>query len=262
VSATETSGVVTLLSDFGSEDPFVGVMKGVILTGAPLARLIDVTHAVPPQDVELAGFFLSASFAWFPRGSVHLAVVDPGVGSERKALAVRASGHYFLAPDNGLLSRVLETDAGFEARAIDSERLGLGVPSRTFHGRDVFAPTAARLVSGAVRFEALGALSTPLRNAPGPAPSSDSGRIVAVDHFGNLISDLRLESGETRALAVEIGGRRARVVGTYADGGAGECIALVSSFGTLEIAVRDGNAARLLALGRGAPIRLLRGGSP
>jgi len=261
---SELSGVVTLLSDFGLADPYVRMMKGAMLRQAPELRLVDLTHAVPAQDHELAGFFVFHSFRFFPHGSVHLCVVDPGVDSARAALAVRAAGHYFVAPDNGLLSRVLDADSKHEARAIDVERVGLGTPSRTFHGRDVFAPAAASLASGRTRFEELGPLHAPLCSKPAPAAAKGEGHVLFVDRFGNLVSDLPASALEAPVgdLAIEIAGRRLRVVGTYAEAEVGECVGLVSSFGTLEVAMREGNAAQALGVGRGATLRALRGGWP
>lgn len=257
---TRPSGVVSLLSDFGLADPFVGVLKGVMLREAREVSLVDLTHGVPPQDYELAGFLLAGSFRAFPAGTVHLAVVDPGVGSERAAIAVRASGHFFVAPDNGLLSRVLAADPQHETRAIDVERLGLGAASRTFHGRDVFAPMAARLASGHTRFENVGALYFARFLPSAPAGAGGEGLVLFVDHFGNLISDVPgAFVRDLRDPVVEVMGRRLRVVGTYAEAEPGECVGLVSSFETLEVAMREGNAAQALGIGRGARLSVVEG---
>lgn len=258
------SGIVTLLTDFGSDDPYVGIMKGVVLSEHRGATIIDVCHGVPPQNVALGALWLAQAFAWFPPGSVHVAVVDPGVGSERAALVARASGHLFVAPDNGLLTHVTRAHTDFEARRLELERLGLVPQSRTFHGRDVFARVAGRLAAGRRRFDELGAIHAPVSFDVIP-PRDDgergSGRVLAVDHFGNLITDLPgawLERGDRSVL---IGGRRLRRVATYSEAAEGECVALTSSFGLIEVAARNQSAARLLGAGEGTPVGLVTGGS-
>lgn len=261
MSLPEPSRTVTLLTDFGVTDPFVGIMKGVMLRDAPELRLVDVTHAVPPQDIALADFWLSQSYRWFARGTVHLCVVDPGVGSERAALAACVDGHYFVAPDNGVLSAVLQNDPAAEVRRIDLRQLGITPPSRTFHGRDVFAPIAALLASGKASLADLGAPCEPLRRPlvlPSRGPAVLAGSVVAVDHFGNLITDLPAKWLEEGFVRVEAGGRTLRIVATYSEAAVGECVALASSFETLEIAVRNGNAAQALGLARGDMVRVVR----
>ncbi len=253
--------VVTLLTDFGTQDPFVGVMKAVMLGISSELRFVDFTHELAPGDVDGAAFWLERSYPYAPRGTVHLAVVDPGVGTSRRALLLEADGHFFVGPDNGLFGPVLRAALGrgenVDARSLDvgalRARLGLAdAPSRTFHGRDVFAPAAALLASGTPP-DALGArLDTDelvlLPPEPGP-------RVVVVDRFGNLITDAPLAQGESPH--VEIAGRRLRSVGTYGDAAPGECVALRGSFGTLEIAVREGNAQALLGVSAGEPVTLI-----
>lgn len=258
--------VVTLLTDFGLSDAFVGIMKGVLLREAPGLAIIDVSHGIPAQDTAAGAFVLAQSFGWFPEGSVHVCVVDPGVGSARAALVAEARGHTFVAPDNGVLTAVLETDPAAQVRRVDLARLGLSPKSRTFHGRDVFAPLSAWLASGRRSFAELGELCVPER-CPFAQPVHDargaSGQVLFVDHFGNLISNLPSSALASHAsLSVEVGGRVLRVVGTYSEAEPGECVALVSSFDTLEIAERNGNAARALGLERGAPIRVEWGARP
>jgi S-adenosylmethionine hydrolase len=253
------SGVVTLLTDFGLTDPYVGIMKGVILSLNRAASIIDVCHGVPPQNVELGALWLSHSFRWFPRGSVHVAVVDPGVGSARAALAATADGHFFVAPDNGLLSSVEAQSSAFEARRIDLERLGLATPSRTFHGRDVFARVAALLSSGEKGLIELGAphaLTKLDAAAPADDGSTATGRVLAVDHFGNLITNLPGTWLQRPGAELEIGRQRLRVVGTYSDAREGECVALASSFGLVEVAARNADASALLGLRASAPLVL------
>lgn len=249
--------LITLLTDFGLRDPFVGVMRGVIATIAPEVRVVDLTHAIPAQDVAQGAFWLARSFAYFPAGTVHVAVVDPGVGSARRPLVVRSAGHLFVGPDNGLLAPLLAAP-GAVARRLD-ERWGLPALSRTFHGRDLFAPAAARLSAGSLGFEQVGALVTdphPARGvAPVVSPGGVDGHVVVVDHFGNLITDLSQEH-LSPGCSVQIAGRQLPVRGTYAEASPGEPLALVGSFGTIEIAVRDGDAARTLGVGAGEPVAL------
>lgn len=253
------SGVVTLLTDFGLTDPFAGILKGVILREAPSVVVVDVSHGVPAQDLDAAAFYLAGSFPWFPTGTVHLCVVDPGVGTARAALAMRACGHYFVAPDNGVLAGVLARDPHADVRRVDPERLGLSTPSRTFHGRDVFAPIAALLASGRNAFDTIGVSHEPVqRVVPRPTRGSDSvsGRVIVVDHFGNLITNVPGAWIRDPGAVVEIGGRTLRIVSTYTSANPGECVGIVSSFDTLEIARRDGSAAEALKLGAGTTVKV------
>lgn len=254
------SGIITLLTDFGLVDPFVGVMKGVILSGFPTARIVDLCHGIPPQSVAEASFWLERTFGAFPPGSVHVAVVDPGVGSNRRILALAAQGHRFLAPDNGLLPRRLLASAGAAVHEVDLERLGLRPRSTTFHGRDVFAPVAAQLASGALTVAALGAPVTPLPCRL-DEPSADGqrilGAVVTVDRFGNLITNLERAHVEA-ALApyVLLGDRPIPLARTYADARPGELVAVINAFDVVEVAQRDGSAEAQLGLGRGAVVSL------
>lgn len=265
MSAKAASRAVTLLTDFGLSDPFVGIMKGVMLRLAPRLELIDLSHGVPAQDVEAASFLLSHAFSWFAPGTVHLCVVDPGVGSERAAVAVNAQGHTFVGPDNGIFGAIAAADAAAVARRIEPSRLGLELRSRTFHGRDLFGPVAALLASGLRSFEELGPVHSLERKSP-LAPRAEelggSGRIVWIDHFGNLISNVPGSWLRAGARSVELGAHTLRVVGTYSEAEPGECVALVSSFDTLEVAQRGGSAARALGLGRGQAVRVVREKEP
>lgn len=259
------NGTVTLLTDFGLSDPFVGIMKGVMLRLAPGLALIDLSHGVPAQDIEAASFLLSQGFSWFAPGTVHLCVVDPGVGSERAAVAVNAQGHTFVGPDNGVFGALAAADPETVARRIEPSRLGLTLLSRTFHGRDVFGPVAALLASGLRRFEELGPVHSLERKSP-LAPAEEglvcSGSIVWVDHFGNLISNVPGSWLRAGVRSVELGAQTLRVVGTYSEAEPGECVALVSSFDTLEVAQRGGSAERALGLGRGQAVRVVREKEP
>ncbi len=245
--------IVSLLSDFGLTEPYVGVMKAMVLSAHPSATLVDLTHQVPAQDVRAGAFLLASAASWFPRGTVHLAVVDPGVGTERRALAVQTDDAFFVGPDNGLLR--------LAARKI-RRSVALPLPagsSSTFHGRDVFAPAAGRLAAG----EPLSSLGRPagrLQPLDWPAPrrrgATLRGEVIHVDHFGNLITNLSALDGELQAGAF----RTRRLHKTYGEVARGEPLALIGSHGLIEIAVRDGSAASLLALGRGAAVLLVARG--
>jgi S-adenosyl-L-methionine hydrolase (adenosine-forming) len=247
------SGIVTLLSDFGTKDPFVGVMKGVLLARCPRLSIVDLAHGVAAQDVVEGGFWLARCFRWFPPATVHLAVVDPGVGSARAAVAVSAHGHFFVGPDNGLLALAA---GGGEVRAIELSALGAGEPSATFHGRDVFAPAAAELAAGKP-FAQIGPLTRLVVAAPIAAPQTLAGElrgaVVSVDHFGNAITNIGAELLPARAV-VRVGGEELPIVRTYSELPPGKLGALLSSFETLEIALRDGDAASALGLGRGSAV--------
>jgi S-adenosyl-L-methionine hydrolase (adenosine-forming) len=243
--------VITLLTDFGTADGYVGEMKGVLLACAPGAQLVDLTHDVPPQDVESGRLVVARCWRRFPPGTVHVAVVDPGVGSERRALAVESDGRLLVGPDNGLLSPALLL-AG--ARAI-----ALSIPSgasATFHGRDVFAPAAAALATG-TPLEALGSpVEDPVvRRTPEAHRRDDGaivGEIITIDRFGNAVTNLVGRLGG----ALEVGGRTLPVCRTYADVDVGLPAALVGSTGLIEVAVREGNAAQQFGLRRGSPVVL------
>lgn len=257
-STFKPSGILSMLTDFGLSDPFVGQMHAVVLSHNPSARIVDLCHHVPPQGIAVGAFWLKHSYRHFPAGTVHLAVVDPGVGTERRALvalSVRDGGHAFVAPDNGLLSEVLGPDA--RAWAIEEERLGLDVQSNTFHGRDLFAPVAARLTSGTPPWE-MGPEVAPHRLATVSACVDGDelvGRVVFVDHFGNLVSNLDA-AALAGAKTVRVAGNTLPIVARYADVEKGRLLGLVSSFQTLEIAQRDGSASETLGVAAGLEIRV------
>lgn len=210
--------IITVLTDFGLKDSYVGVMKGVILSINPKARIVDITHQIEPQDVREASFVLDESYRYFPLGSIHICVVDPTVGSDRRALVVKGRGHFFVGPDNGLFSMVL--DGNEEVREITNRRFTLPTISATFHGRDIFAPASAYLSLGA-RFSDLGPpVHDPVR-FPGLRPDVSEGllkgRIVRFDRFGNGISnisaaDLR-EFLKGRPFVISLGDRRFTSIG-------------------------------------------------
>ena len=259
------SGIISLLSDFGTKDPFVGVMRGVILSRFAEAKIVDLAHGVSPQDVVEGAFWLERSARWFPPGTVHVAVVDPGVGSGRGVLAVRADDQLFVAPDNGLLGPVMARAHSVEVRDLDRERLGLVELSRTFHGRDVFAPAGAELASGRVAFEDIGPIKQPAAGLELPRPTRStagaSGQIVCIDHFGNLISNIDRELiGGLGSVSVELGELSLPLSETYSSVAVGEYVALINAFDTLEVARRDGDAAASLGLSRGAPLAVRAAG--
>lgn len=244
--------LITLLTDFGTADGYVAEMKGVLLSLAPSATLLDLSHDLPPHDVGYARLAVARYWRRFPSGTIHLIVVDPGVGTERRAIAVESEGRFLVGPDNGVLSPALFT--------LDSHSVSLGAArgsSATFHGRDVFAPAAAALANGAALFELGEPLSDPVRlRTPQPqrlADGSVAGEVIAVDHFGNVITNLRSHGDG----AVQIAGLRLPLMRTYGDVECGALIALTGSSGFVEIAVRNGRAADMLKTQRGDSALLL-----
>lgn len=265
-SAATSPRHIALLSDFGSEDVYVGVMKGVIAGIAPAAVLIDVSHKLPPQNVRAAAVNLLFSYRYFPMGTVFCCVVDPGVGSERKALAVELEGEggefIVVCPDNGLLTPLLPLVR--RAVLLSETRYRLSPVSATFHGRDIFAPAAAHLAAG-VALGDLGPLCTPdeLQRLEWPAPRRlDDGwmaRVIHVDRFGNLISDLPASVLEGGNWQVGVAGCSIDGVSrTFADVDAHTPVAYIGSSGFLELAVRNGNAAAVWGTGVGDIIEVKR----
>jgi S-adenosylmethionine hydrolase len=238
--------IITLTTDFGSRDGYVGAVKGVISRLAPGATLIDIAHDIPRGDIAHAAFVVATSTTEFPHGTIHLVVVDPGVGGERPSVIARVpvaprGSHIYVGPDNGVFA-YLVADKAWTIHTAE-----LGQISPTFHGRDVFAPVAA----------AIAKQHTDLYGAPttltGKLPWGGGGHIVHIDHFGNLISDVRGDAGAT---AVSIAGHRVPIVRTYEDVAPGAVLAYVGSSGTLEVAVRDGRADTQLGIARGATITI------
>lgn len=266
--------IITLTTDFGTDDEYVGVMKGVILARAPRARLVDLSHGVPPQDVDRAGTILAAAWPYFPAGTIHLAVVDPGVGSDREIILVSAADQYFLAPNNGLLSPLFAREIFFSAHALECEELFLQPLSSTFHGRDIFAPVAAALARGTLSAGNAGRSLTrkELVSRTLPAPACDwdketiQARITHQDRFGNLVSNISaslMEELLTRSgkgpteLVVTVGETRVQGLATaYDQARPGQVLCLINSQGFLEIAAARASAARLLQAGPGTEIRL------
>lgn len=265
-SAWSPAGIVTLLTDFGLSDPYVGIMKGVLLGQRAGARCVDLTHLIPPQDRRAAAWTLAHSWPWFPAGTVHVAVVDPGVGTERRILLALVEGHAFLGPDNGILAPILSE--GGRVFSLDVERVGLAVRSQTFHGRDVFAPAAAALLDGCDASE-LGEATEDWIDLQFPTPRRMSdgtweAEVLLVDRFGNLVTGLTAAQlntagdGDRGTWVLEAAGLEAPLRRTYASAGEGDLLALEGSFGYLELAIRDGSAAQALGLTCGAPVRARR----
>lgn len=267
------SGVITITTDFGHQGPFVATMKGRILTRLPQARIIDVSHEVPVYWPAEAGFWLARSFEFFPAGTVHVAVVDPGVGTKRDIIAVRAGDHVFLAPDNGLLAPVVSRARGVVQHAaaampvtihrldLDAlrKRLNLSVPSATFHGRDIFAPVAAELAAGRVKVTDLGpptsAIVPSWVDDPIVTPEQVTGVVITIDHFGNLITNI--DAALIRHFVqpvVRTAGHSLLLRRTYGDVQPGDYLALINSFGVVELARAEQSAAEGLGLGRGTPV--------
>ena len=256
-------GILTLTTDFGADGPYVAAMKGVILGLAPRSRLVDVSHAVAPQDVLAGAFILAGIVDAFPPGTVHLGVIDPGVGTDRKLVAARVSGQWFVLPDNGLISGVARGNAAVEARAITSAALCRPGTSATFHGRDILAPAAAHLVRGGDPAELGPPLDRVIRLAnfePREDPRGLLGEVIFRDSFGNLITNVpaaRLAAAEASpdAWAVEVAGERIEgLTRTYGDRPPGSLVALAGSSGWVEVAVVNGDAGRYLSAGPGTTV--------
>jgi S-adenosylmethionine hydrolase len=253
--------VVTFTTDFGTRDGYAGAMKGVVLSIAPRATLVDVTHGVPAQDVAAGAVALAQAAPLFPAGSIHVAVVDPGVGGERADLLVESGGSFFIGPDNGVLS--LAARAPRKIYWIESAAFRREPVSPTFHGRDVFAPTAGRLAAGESPADA-GPLVPRMVDLAAPAlhrrDGVIEGEVIHVDGFGNLITSLPAEALAGAGVAVEIDGTEGRfeprVGRTFSDVDPGALIAYVGSGGQIEIARRDGSAAGRIGAERGTPVRV------
>jgi len=245
------SGIVTLTTDFGLRDPYVGIMKGALWAASDKPRIVDLSHDVAPQDVTMGAFMLWSAVQRFPTGTVHVGVVDPGVGTARRLLAVAAHGQYWLVPDNGLVAAVLGTAETHEVRELDLQHLRIQRTCETFDGREVFAKVAAWLATGRYGFSAMGARVTDAESAD-PIFGGEP-RVVHVDHYGNLITNVRAD-GSFYGRQIRCGDHELTVHKAFGDVAAGELLAYVGSFGLLEVAKSSGSAADHLSLQRGAPI--------
>ena len=252
---------MALLTDFGAMDPYVGAMKGAILSVCPEATLVDLAHEVPPHDVLAGALTLHAACRTFPAGTVFVAVVDPGVGSPRRGLALRAGPHLFVGPDNGLFSFVLREHPQARIHGLENSRLFRSPVSPVFHGRDVFGPVAGHLAQGVDLGEVGPKVEDPvLLEAPEPrklATGEWEAAVLYVDRFGNLTTSLSERAVEgARAVEVWVGGATIPWVGTYSEVRPGTPCALVGSSGRLEVAVREGSASARLGVGKGSPVRV------
>ena len=270
------NGIITLTTDFGLADSYVGTMKGVILNIAPMARLVDITHDISPQNIHQAAYLVQTFYRYFPTGTVHLIIVDPAVGSDRRAIALCTPSAIFVAPDNGVLTYVWRDaqerwhPGEYIVVELDNPSFWLPQISNTFHGRDIFAPVVAHLSVGAP-IEELGPRLTGITEADLEQPATGRngelvGRIIHLDHFGNCITNIRpqhlKQAGFDDRLTVKIIDQHiAGISRTFADVTVGELIAVIGSSDRLELAVRNGSAAQTLGVGIGDIVRLYEHGA-
>jgi len=254
-------GIIVLLTDFGLNDNFVGVMKGVIYGINPEVRIVDLSHQIESHNIQEAAFLLRSSYSYFPEGAVFLVVVDPGVGTERKSIIVETEKYLFLAPDNGVLSFLLERDIKRIIR-IANERYFVKPVSHTFHGRDIFAPVAAHLSKGE-KIENFGSQISDIEKIKLPKPEVEknrlSGEVIYVDRFGNLITNINkdtfLRFVRGKKFQIVIGKAKiSKISSSYEEGKEGLPIALFGSFDSLEISLYRNNASRNLDLNKGSKI--------
>jgi len=272
--------VITLTTDFGLADAYVAVMKGVILSVSPEANIIDISHSIEPQNIAQAAFILNVAYRYFPKHSIHMAIVDPGVGSERRGIILKTPSAIFVAPDNGILSHVInelslneglssqhpqnleevKLKRGLEAVAITDPRFWRYPVSPTFHARDIFAPVAAGLSLGISPYE-FGEKITSLYAFPTPKPSFDFqgnlvGHILYVDHFGNLITDIRSTDLPQGNVTIEVAGQHIQGITRYYEQGEG-LMAILGSSGYLEISLGSGSAGDFLGMGVGEEVKVV-----
>jgi len=252
------SGIITLLTDFGDRDGFVGTMKGVMLSINPAAKIIDLSHQVPDQDIAAGAFILGHSYSYFPHGTVHVAVVDPGVGSTRKILAVQTQHYFFVAPDNEILNYIFHSGETLTVIEVLNKQFFLEQVSQTFHGRDIFAPVAAHLSAG-VPISRLGPETQTFRRGeikqPVVADSHLTGEIIYIDKFGNLITNIPAGMLKRPIAIIQTGSLVLnQLSGAYSEVAIGQPVALIGSAGYLEIAIRHGNASQQFARNRGDQI--------
>lgn len=264
--------LVTLLTDFGTRDPYVAAIKGVILSRCRYAQIVDISHDLPPGDIPAAAFVLAQACTTFPPDTLHVVVVDPGVGTQRRILAGQFGGQLFLFPDNGVITFVAQA---MPMEALHTVRNTQYVPaagvSMTFHGRDIFAPVAAEILGG-LEIRRLGPTPQAYKLLDLPLPRQADGRLVGqvvyVDRFGNLISNISQRMltgplGELDLLEISCGGRTVGpLIGTYGFGSPGQALALINSMGLVEVAVNQGRACDVLQLGVGAEVAVGMIGTP
>lgn len=256
--------LITLTTDFGASDHFVGVMKGVISGIAPRARTVDITHQVHAFEVSDGAFTIAQAYRYFPKKTIHVVVVDPGVGSSRRPILAEMAGQYFIAPDNGVLSMIYSREQP-KVRHITADRYFLKPVSRTFHGRDIFAPVAAHLAAGLLpskfgkRIEDFLKLTLDQPNRTGKR--AWTGTVLKVDHFGNLITNLHIDQFldvRTRPFELNIGLEKlSRLALTFSEGNPGELLVIAGSSGFIEVTANQASAAKRLGCGVGSPVELM-----
>jgi S-adenosylmethionine hydrolase len=261
------NAIITLTTDYGTNDHLVGTLKGVILKINPEATIVDITHNVAPFDLLDAALAIGSAYSYFPARTIHVVVVDPGVGTERRPLLVTAENQYFVAPDNGVLSMIYEREDNVVARNVTAAHYFLQPVSKTFHGRDIFAPIAAWLSKG-WQTASMGEEITDHKKFALPKPKTTDGVlkgiVMRVDTFGNLVTNFRVEDLPESALTngevtFQVGNQAvSRMVPTFASGEAGEPVAYLGSAGYVEIAVNKGNASRTLSIRRGTAVVLTK----
>lgn len=255
----KASGFITLMTDFGLADGFVATMKGVIYSINPKAIITDITHEINPYNLLGASFIFNSVYRFFPKGTVHVVVVDPGVGSERRPLAIETENYYFVAPDNGVLSLAIENEKVLKIVELSKPKYFLSEISNTFHGRDIFAPVSANLSLG-VKLDLMGNRVDDIVKISAPEPKISEneiiGEIIYIDRFGNLITNVsqdlikKLSAGKS---IIIIAGNKTimKISRSYADAPIGQLLAIYNSFGNLEIAVNTGNASKTLNMQKG-----------
>lgn len=251
---------IALLSDFGTHDPFVAMMKGVLLSKAPGLSIIDITHQIPPHDIKTAALYLMAAIPYMPKHTLFMTVVDPTVGTGRGIIWARTENYQFISPDNGLISWVEQKEKIKEARFISNSSLFLDSISSTFHGRDIMAPVAAAIARG-LSEKKIGPVFDEYRRLPFPLPvkagNRVTGQVIAVDHFGNAITNIKRDYLSARTV-FNIADRMMKGLKlTYASVPEGEAIALIGSFGFLEFSVRNGSFARTFDVKPGSPVEAI-----
>ncbi len=266
--AMAARSIITLLTDFGTQDYFVGAMKGVILSANPAARIVDLTHDIPPQDIHAGAFNLLAAYRDFPLGTIHVAVVDPGVGSNRRPILIECADQFFVGPDNGIFSWICEREGDWRAHQLTNEKLFRHPTSKTFHGRDVFAPVAAALAKGAKPGE-VGPPVNSIVELESLNPTTTNGgkiegRIIHIDRFGNCITNLTAHhvDGDNRASQLRVNGAEINSFREFFSedpGAENELFMLLGSAGFIEIAARNASAANILNAHRGQSVVLITG---
>lgn len=257
--------IITLTTDFGLKDHYVGTVKGVILGRCPEAHLVDISHQIPAFSIFAGAYSINQAAPYFPEGTIHVVVIDPGVGTERKPLLVQAIGQYFIAPDNGVLSMIAARAGKFVARELTNRDLWLQSPSATFHGRDIFAPVAAALASGTARPEEVGPVLTRVELLAGSEPSESpagvwNGTILSIDHFGNVITNFTIAAFSRitdRRFSIEVGHKKIKdFEWAFGDAQHDRCFAYFGSSGFIELGINQSNAAKYLHAAPGDPVIL------